>query len=68
MTEQLSFLAPDTQPVVKGAERWAECRARITQGCGGHHARGPVVAGFPLVQWHCCDACPVRAEVASASC
>lgn len=67
MSRQLSFLVPDPSPVIKGGDRWAACRARVTRGCGGHHEMGPAFAGTLLmVVWHCCEACPARTEVATA--
>jgi hypothetical protein len=62
MSEQISFLAP-TEPETRGHSRFAECRRRVAEGCGGHHELGPVVAGFPIVQWICCADCPNRAEM-----
>jgi hypothetical protein len=45
---------------------FAVCRERSIGGCGGHHERGPVVAGCPIVRWICCADCPARSQVASA--
>lgn len=66
MSEQLSLLAPDAAPVVKGTERWAECRRRVALACGGHHSQGALFAGRPVMVWISCAECPVRGEVASA--
>jgi hypothetical protein len=62
MSERLSFLAP-TEPPVKGDARFAECRQRVTNGCGGHHELGPEFAGIPITRWLCCDTCPNRGEL-----
>lgn len=66
MGEQLSLLPIDPGPVVKGGERFAECRQGVEGGCGGHHESGPLLAGFPIARWVCCADCPVRSEVASS--
>ena len=64
---QLSFLDEEIDAAVKGcAERFALCRDRVAQGCGGHHAPGQIFAGLPVSRWICCADCPVRSEVASA--
>ena len=52
-------------------DRFAICRERSAPtlpdgGCGGHHERGPVLAGHPIIRWICCADCPARSEVASA--
>jgi hypothetical protein len=67
MTEQLSLLPPEpAAQAVKGAERFAVCRARVDAGCDGHHEPGPLFAGIPIMRWICCADCPVRGEVAAA--
>jgi hypothetical protein len=65
MTEQLSLLPPEpAAQAVKGAERFAVCRARVDAGCGGHHEMEKWFGLIPVWRWHCCADCPVRGEVA----
>lgn len=47
-------------------DRFAECRERTLQGCGGHHEQAEIKAGYPVLRWICCADCPARNEVASA--
>ena len=43
--------------------RFAECRRRVGEGCGGTHVRGPQVADSWFWYWKCCRDCPDRAEL-----
>lgn len=63
MSEQLSLsgIAP-TEPAVAGAERFAECRRRVSDGCGGHHSQGALWHGAFVRVWVCCGDCPNRDE------
>lgn len=45
--------------------RFAECRIRVADGCGGHHEAGPLLGAFRLAIWLCCDDCPNRDEIHS---
>lgn len=58
---------PPPPPLKPGAahveSRFAECRRRVAAGCGGHHEPGPVVAGYPMVVWRCCESCPNRSDL-----
>ena len=64
MTEQLNLLldTPDST-IVSGADRFAECRKRVAQRCGGHHEKGPLFAGLHISRWRCCTDCPNKAEL-----
>lgn len=64
MSEQ-PFLpgVPVLVPAEKCTNRFDECRQRAASGFGGHHRTGPVFAGFPIVEWVCCDGFPNRAEL-----
>jgi hypothetical protein len=50
-------MSPEQQRV-KGDPRFAECRRRVVEGCGGHHEAGPLLAGLPILRWVCCADCP----------
>jgi hypothetical protein len=45
--------------------RFAECRLRVADGCGGAHIAGEEWEGARLMHWVCCPDCPNRDEINS---
>lgn len=63
VTEQLDLLVPNAAEPKAGADRFHECRRRVSSGCGGHHEPGELWQGSRFMNWVCCADCPDKAEL-----